>query len=408
MPIPGWNDPFPADLEWWRIEFQQMIWNAFNERYARQQWPSPTLNVPAAGDIIGRAYATNDSHYGFSVSFIQSYLENMCPSWLDPTVDWTTKRFGHELHFTLGSWRAAAGIAPGGFRRKKPRQIQNPSATVDVDGNTAAAGQKAYYAWWEGYDHHTRLYEYDGANWVPTAGRPDVLDSHAAPPNTVAGGIMRAGDYIGPWLFEEIRDGLNLLVVRAVQWYELRMHSDWRWTQIKRRYVSGGSRAQAEAAWNTAPVQDVPDDDENFRGIAMVSGEATTYPSYPIRFLESISAMVWAKRPTTLNSQVELWMAGRKPAGWFGYGTPVFDANGQPLVEDRFRLIATIPAGNTSPIITDRIGDENRRPNWLDSPPAAYTPKGWVADGGYANDPYTQTLVVLRFDVEGGFGYVPA
>ena len=43
----------------------------------------------------------------------------------------------------------------------------------------------------------------------------DVLDSDLAAPNNCAYGPMLTGDYIGPWIFNELKAGLNLLVTAS-------------------------------------------------------------------------------------------------------------------------------------------------------------------------------------------------
>ena len=43
-------------------------------------------------------------------------------------------------------------------------------------------------------------------------GPPDTLDSNLAAPFFTAYGRMSVGDYIGPWVFNELKTGINLLV----------------------------------------------------------------------------------------------------------------------------------------------------------------------------------------------------
>jgi hypothetical protein len=96
------------------------------------------------------------------------------------------------------------------FRRKKPRQISSTAATADTDANTVADGMVAELA-----TNGLKYKRISGA-WVRDESLPfDTLDS-ANPGgggSYCAPGYMAPGDYLGPWIFNELRAAINLLYI---------------------------------------------------------------------------------------------------------------------------------------------------------------------------------------------------
>jgi hypothetical protein len=113
-----------------------------------------------------------------------------------------------------------------GFQRKRPREITLNSsgltaATTDSQGNTIAVGMKALNLS-ASFGTRGRVYECTAVaastTWaLNTTEPPDMLDSWGSAPDLVVGGansVMAAGDYIGPWVWEQLRDGFNLMLER--------------------------------------------------------------------------------------------------------------------------------------------------------------------------------------------------
>ncbi len=130
-------------------------------------------------------------------------------------------------------WRTASGIHPQhGWRRKRRREIVTLADAADVWGHQATDGMVARLLGAGGghpenagvpcyaYRYTTSApagdpYPASYPKWVPVAAGsvyPDVLDSDAG---DIPGGPQQSGDVLGGWVFAQIRDGLNNLVVRG-------------------------------------------------------------------------------------------------------------------------------------------------------------------------------------------------
>ncbi len=128
-------------------------------------------------------------------------------------------------------WRTASGIHPQhGWRRKRRREIVTLADAADVWGHQATDGMVARLLGAGGghpenagvpcyaYRYTTSApagdpYPASYPKWVPVAAGsvyPDVLDSDAG---DIPGGPQQSGDVLGGWVFKQIRDGLNNLVL---------------------------------------------------------------------------------------------------------------------------------------------------------------------------------------------------
>lgn len=219
MPLAHWNDTFLAALDWSNLAFQQMFWNATNERH----------KAVSNGDIypgVGALLAGMDVQGGSATNFTIYFLQLSCdePFFLNPNLVYD----GNTLIATFPTYhfadvRTATGQDPLGFTIKSPRSIHTTADSADYDANPAVAGQYAELrgSGAPGGGGYGQIYRCVApGNWVQEGDlskHADVLVSTNASPNraTLTLGPSAdhfGGQYIGPWLFNEIRDYLNQLV----------------------------------------------------------------------------------------------------------------------------------------------------------------------------------------------------
>ncbi|HEV7299263.1 MAG TPA: hypothetical protein VGN72_07855 [Tepidisphaeraceae bacterium] len=106
-----------------------------------------TITVPELGACLayGRSHEPRFSTDCFSIRALQDWLEGACIAFAPADIDPPTNDFEN---YTLASWRAAAGIHPGGFRRKAPRSFGviagDFTTTTDAYGNSVSEGAIGY------------------------------------------------------------------------------------------------------------------------------------------------------------------------------------------------------------------------------------------------------------------------
>lgn len=224
-----WNDPIDETTDWSNVDFLNTFVAAVNERAAACSVTDGLTTDPVAAgmDVQGVPWPYNGGGYigGWvdarptkrraSLHGMQLAVERLVAGTYPLYSPWVRHVSGgvpidHDgaagmpAWWTLASIRAEAGISSGGFRRRRPREVASAAANQDTMGNAAVHGQRA---WLDG-----QLRRYDGGAWGASDGGPvDVLDSSAPAPDHVPPGRMQAGDYIGPWIFDEARRVLNLL-----------------------------------------------------------------------------------------------------------------------------------------------------------------------------------------------------
>jgi hypothetical protein len=182
------------------VGFLAPYFAAVSERVIAQG--GSALTAPVAGDDIQNAFVINSLQ-----SAIGSFSGWVDTDLFDPTT--TLHPTDYHIEYTLATFCARTGLDPSGlFRRKRPRRVAYNalSSPFDSEGNAAVAGQRAWVFHPIGGEIGLSLY--DGSAWITepyTGTLPDILDSDLAPPNHIPYGNIQAGDYIGPWLFEEIR-----------------------------------------------------------------------------------------------------------------------------------------------------------------------------------------------------------
>jgi hypothetical protein len=238
----AWADAIPDDLstipgDVGELDIVAKLWEAHNQRAALAPGIGITP-IPAVGADIQYAGPADTSIPAslptsptdkFSIQFIQRDIERWADgdTWFDPSlVEFPITATGGvlpDLFLTLASLRSQASMTSDGFRRKKPREITSLTATTDTDGNARASGQKAIFRVTDVLTFRAhpqeagRVVKFDGTNWtIPSPPESvDVLDSHSTAPNTCAAGFFRLGDYMGGWLYREIRDALNLIYIQT-------------------------------------------------------------------------------------------------------------------------------------------------------------------------------------------------
>jgi len=152
----GWT-PVTNNFDWSRASVVQEYFLAYRERWYACGGPldwygNPALpNVPAVGDDVQGAGLW---------AYVQQYLEAMAPQFVNHQVSsGSLEGLTAATMWTLGAWRAAAGLASG-FRR---------ATTMPAD--------------WTNYSDPAFSY-----------------------------GYMQEGDIIGPWILADLQAGLNLLL----------------------------------------------------------------------------------------------------------------------------------------------------------------------------------------------------
>jgi hypothetical protein len=272
-PRPNWMDPIVPGTDLQDRALWNMLLAAANER-ALALWTSNASNVDvdatfaapytpwAAGADLSDWHAIPPLQT-FLVNNIGNFLNHtLAASW--PGTAYTTDPFA-GANWTLASARAAAGLpttkvysyssgadpvyAGAGadnsvLRRRRYRQIDRPTATRDVWGNPAVAGQRAFFTGaalsgdtgvdadrnhiWLGTAYSgTRWRCVASGNWVrDDSAQADILDNTLGPPNCITqdggscylgdppareSGELQPGDIIEPAVAEEIRRLIDLM-----------------------------------------------------------------------------------------------------------------------------------------------------------------------------------------------------
>jgi hypothetical protein len=212
------NMPATQTTDWSHVDFLNQFVYAFRERlqlvnnYGLDGFNYDSgftfvdINLFSVGDDVLKA-SDEFPTSGCNIRTLQAAVEQIVVAFgktsLFPTgIDRDLSVFSGTLYrdnfgpdygtYDLATWRADAGLSASGFTRKYPREISSV-------GEGGALGQVARHA------GSTRIYEHDGSGWVLAE------DQGQAPDTLVAYGKMQAGDYLGPWIFNELKDGLSAL-----------------------------------------------------------------------------------------------------------------------------------------------------------------------------------------------------
>lgn len=246
----AWNDPISDGFDWSQIDillkFDKAVW----ERRQAQESSSPGRGSAPVGDawvpwqtnaapillytppvlaadtevqIFYLIYTWQRQLFGpdGSSGFV---LNTIDPTSFDPTTSSPADIIAPNVLDIPTALALAGYTGQTQLRRKCPRQVASPTSTLDTENNTAAAGQKAQVKSLGGV---IRIHDGSGWNIVPPGAPgdllPDTLDTTLATPfkaqvdanpplgiGPLPGGIQ-PDDYIGVWLFQQLRDVMNLM-----------------------------------------------------------------------------------------------------------------------------------------------------------------------------------------------------
>lgn len=370
----AWNDVHDENTDWSAKAFLDEFWTAWHEREtvaALIAMPGSPL-LPADGAEVQRATSTAPTltSSAFSWTYLQGRLETICTSYVDKALAAGDITMAASIMYTLATWRTEAGIHASGFRRRRPREITSTSALTDTQGNARATGQKAYL-------NSEGVYEFNGTAWVSSTGGPDTLDSDSAAPNHVPHGVMSAGDYIGWWIFNEVRDGINALHWTRIDFSRTQLESEVGGRNMTRVATWADAKTFAEARWDEVGMNGTllaaySNGSQNgtfgsTQYAALIHGGRAKYQATGI--------------PTHYAKSVELYFGAHKPSGT----NVTWSTNGDDVVEDLYHLQETfaLAAADTATAESDWVGHTPlTKPAWVAQPAFnSELSEGWIADG---------------------------
>lgn len=212
---------------------------------------------------------------------------------------------------------------------------------------------------------------------------PDQLDSTTAAPNNVAYGKQAAGDYIGGWMFTELRDGMNSLML--IPFTSLLAENDY-WRAIG----SDGSKPIAESEWD-AGIAQATWDGTNAEG--SYSDEAGGSKFLYTALREELAINVQSEIAGVAEFYIR---ASKTKTGVLARVLTEYDDFGTSLPEDEFYLHDSISfsvvGGTTQQLTTPWTISQPPRPDWAVSSPGS---RGFVLTFGavvyydYAYTPLT-------------------
>lgn len=169
------------------------------------------LNQLAAA-LAERTGAVGSSYYQYEIGDdVQKYSVF---AGMQGQVEWLIERYWNDTdnpdpdgqeewgeNYTWDRAKEILGMNADGWTRKHPR-------TIEADDDPGENGQKAWLA-------HTKiLYIHNGTSWEvgDQAEKPDLVEEY---------GRALPGDYIGPWLFNELQAAIKLLKITVYQAVEV-------------------------------------------------------------------------------------------------------------------------------------------------------------------------------------------
>jgi hypothetical protein len=356
------------------------------------------------------------------VSTLQNLPVNSYYLWVDPSVDIAsitpTINGDHSsdiVYPSLAAVFSAAGLNPAhGFERRRPREIEGITDTVDTQGNAAGSGQRAYLTV-PPYGLHRCV---SAGTWVrdlALAVRPDLLSNYSAAPNHIIDdvqldedgnpfttGVMLPGDYFGTWIWENIRNVYNQL----------------RWTTSGKLSLIGENDGQFH---DSVPTEG--EDHSTFAG-ALAAGHAGYGAVAPFAFTGWPFARAFAAHSSSfgggpwqvgfqrgtgqfdaayndvgLNRQIVFYVAGMDHGDVTE--THIYDTNGDTpnVLQGQFTVVdqVTTSAETARSVLMGHLTIPNDPPS-PSTEEFASTSRGWQV---------MTTLSVAKWDVVGGLAYRP-
>lgn len=383
----SWIDlPATAGTDWQDLAFAGQFAKALNERrLADNLGVTPYEDLEEGADLQARLGTPNASQVGWVT--LQSQLQGLATSYVNSADYPDGFEFEEEVElYTLARWRELAGIHEDGFERRLPRTI----AATDDPGSE---GDRAY--WGSQDSDHTGLsagarrlkYEHDGSAWVVAE------DQAASVDEVVRYGVMQPGDYIGPWIFNELHAGIDLL-----RWTH-HGASNAASSQTRTRSDEYPTWAEAQANFDDDPLSE--SGSRTFSAGAHIgSGYRATVAGYR---LVVTPQPLWTGAASSLICYVRVSDAG------FSGPVNVFDPLDVSWVTEAHEDLCAV-------MVDESPATDAQRGPWEEDQ-SAWTPPPWCDDptspkpGPDINNndrghAFSGTWVVARWDVAGGFEYV--
>jgi hypothetical protein len=195
-----WADPIADNSTAWSgIGFLNQLVRALDERREAVGLAPSGLEVEEGDDvqavsfIRGLQQAALDVLERFQDPDTMDVTPGSIPANFAADTDWSGDQYTEQTAMD------AAGLSDG-FTRKRPREIE---ALDDAGAN----GQVARYIG-EDDDGDFKIYTHDGSSWSLASDQtlqPDTIEVDSAFPR-----LFQAGDYIGPWIWIELQDLLQV------------------------------------------------------------------------------------------------------------------------------------------------------------------------------------------------------
>lgn len=366
----AWTDmPLTAGDGWSAVAFFNQFFNAVRERVdvagLAGNYPSANFRVDVASgdDIQDHAIyeEMQDALEAACVRFIRFSTFDI--SDVDPTVDVyevSRQADANGWFYTWANVLVDAGLNASGWERRYPREI---STLADAGTN----GERARYT------VDAQFYDRTGGAWVLSAdqGTPaDVITAY---------GQMQEGDYIGPWIFNELQDVCDVLRYRlaAVNHLTPAFSPDARIIEIELN-GDGAAGLDNDATLATAQANALTEfdllnagaGDSAFASLrlspitsewrAVVEGS-----SFDLREIKA-AGEGWADG-VDVDYSVYLW-------AWDGgVAAHVFNAHGYSVVEETWNLFTTT---TESYLTSSSITIQHGLTAWETAPPWPATPAG--------------------------------
>ncbi|MEO0587566.1 MAG: hypothetical protein AAF078_07995 [Planctomycetota bacterium] len=211
--------PATQTTDWTQVDFLNQFVDEINKRAA---WLGISSRRPIPKFVVGGSAVSLDLPTGgrsdiASIGVMQAKVFSIAPYYTDPAdlialpgqvyyeTEWSDgaaylwpdwSRTGDVLNY-----RAFAGLNEAGFTRKYPRELAELSDPGEAGQNARWAGLNPTVNPGDG-----RVYTYDGAAWVlaPPGTQTDTITDY---------GFIEEGDYIGPWIWNELADAIDALAV---------------------------------------------------------------------------------------------------------------------------------------------------------------------------------------------------
>lgn len=390
----AWNDALDETTDWTDRALAVAFWGAHNER----QFGSGTVTVPADQDYCARpptiASALAIDRYWVKTHSLSGGVWSAVTNY-DGAAD-------------LAMWTSPAGV-PGGsasfynyvwgdatMRYSRPREITSLSAATYPDGDSISNGEFARKL--NVNNRRGRVYERVGGAWqlaenplgqAPTVDvAPNNSDLYDPPdPDNYWNGY-----YCGPEFWRAKMRACNAMIWTA---HQIDFYDNEIKTVTSTSFVSeAAAKSAAETAWASASWTSNVIGPEAWSSVAQ-NGSGTSWTATLTRKRAKLKI---TSIPTAVNSAVD-WYLPTEEVG-------EFDANGDDVIQDAWSLLSTSAAANTAER-TYAHTFSDQRPAWPTASPAAgFTVKrGWSM---WYTGPFIIPAAVCRWNVSGGFTYVPA